>query len=162
MEFDKTKVFTAVNADELKIGANGFFANNIHELKEKVRRNEMCHTSRLKRIKSSHFEERFEKDSDLESSYCLFYLVDSEEPQEPFYRPYESTDEMISDFKERFKVNVPEYGIPFIWVKNEAKQSQLVTGFSKNAIESCGSIKLDSLFKRFTYLDGTPCGLLED
>lgn len=32
MEFDKSKIYTVVNADEVKIGSKGYFANTILEL----------------------------------------------------------------------------------------------------------------------------------
>lgn len=33
MEFDKAKVFTVLNADEVKIGSSGYFADNLRSLR---------------------------------------------------------------------------------------------------------------------------------
>lgn len=37
MEFDKAKVFTALNADEVKVGSKGYFADSIRVLKETIK-----------------------------------------------------------------------------------------------------------------------------
>lgn len=37
MEFDKARVFTALNADEIKIGSEGYFADSIRILKETIK-----------------------------------------------------------------------------------------------------------------------------
>lgn len=36
MEFDKSRVYTAVNADEVKAGSKGIFANTYASLQKKV------------------------------------------------------------------------------------------------------------------------------
>ena len=36
MEFDKTRVYTALNADELKVGSRVIIGNTIEELKNRV------------------------------------------------------------------------------------------------------------------------------
>ena len=36
MEFDKSKVYTAVNADEVKVGSKGYFADTIAGLKNNI------------------------------------------------------------------------------------------------------------------------------
>lgn len=37
MEFDKNKVYTALNADEVKVGSIGFFADTLQELEDRVK-----------------------------------------------------------------------------------------------------------------------------
>lgn len=34
MEFDKSKIYTVVNADEVKLGNIGYFADNIYSLQQ--------------------------------------------------------------------------------------------------------------------------------
>lgn len=36
MKFDKSKLYTAVNADELKVGSKVFVADNLEELRTEV------------------------------------------------------------------------------------------------------------------------------
>ena len=97
--------------------------------------------------------------------YSLFYLV--EEPEEDKYRPYETTDEMIEDFKERAKkhYNANFFKCPMfhtsIWVKDKKSNSKyLISVFGKTDVylSSIDEYSLELLFEDFTYLDGTPCG----
>ena len=76
------------------------------------------------------------------------------------YRPYESSVEMIVDFIDRFKVNCPSYCEPLIWVKTKSNDVRyLITGFGKKVSVDGVSYSLDELFKYYTYLDGSPCGV---
>lgn len=78
MEFDINRVYTAVNADELKVGSKVVCANTIKDLKRKVAENEI---TEIKGIKDDCYENRFSAwfDDDL-LGYALAYLV--EEPEE--------------------------------------------------------------------------------
>lgn len=80
------------------------------------------------------------------------------------YRPYESPAEMIVDFIDRFKVKCPSYCEPLIWVKNKIIDINrfLVWGFRVSDVSIGGStVTYDLLFERYTYLDGSPCGMKE-
>lgn len=80
-----------------------------------------------------------------------------------FYKPYINTDEMIADFKERFKVDVPPYAMPLIWVDNASFKGDcnLITNYGiKGVCVDNGIYSLGRLFKEYTYLDGSPCGKL--
>lgn len=87
---------------------------------------------------------------------------------EGIYRPYESIDEMIADFKNRFCVIVPLEAMPWMWVKNvDTNLKQLIVGFDEdndrmhNVYIGMVWYSLQALFAGFTYLDGTPCGVKE-
>lgn len=85
------------------------------------------------------------------------------EVKKPTYRPYKDTDEMIADFKERFKVDVPPYAMPSVWVTGivERGVTNYVFGYSEHNVLIYNAWRdLDSLFNRYTYLDGSPCGKL--
>ena len=81
------------------------------------------------------------------------------------YRPYKNVMEMISDYCDRFKVDInKEIGCPFIWVKHSNYVS-LITEFGPACVwrSVCeDSITLGELFKAYTYLDGSPCGIKEE
>lgn len=80
--------------------------------------------------------------------------------KEPKYRPYNDTDEMIADWKERFNAkDWPRYSMPLIWVKNEWNNKYFLTGFSHEIVILAESPQtLKDLCRCYTYLDGSPCG----
>lgn len=75
MEFDKSKIYTAVNADELKVGSRVFAADCLSTLKRYVENDDGIVT--LERVNDETHLSRF---FDGESSWCLVYLVS--EPEE--------------------------------------------------------------------------------
>lgn len=75
MEFDKSKVYTALNADELKPGSKVILADIISDLKRAVENDCVVH---LKEILSENYEHRFAEDDAVRPAYALAYLV--EEP----------------------------------------------------------------------------------
>lgn len=85
------------------------------------------------------------------------------------WRPYKSSAEMIMDFIDRFKVNCPSYAEPLVWVKDKATDARhLVTSFVPDSDDNDSYVELfestfnfDELFKYYTYLDGSPCGMEE-
>ena len=168
MEFDKSKVYTAVNADEVKVGSKGYFADNLYEL-QCVIHNKKDNFFTIKEILKPDEEFRFLAKNLVGDydSWNLFYLV--EEPKEKKFRPYKDTDEMIEDFKKRYNSyggwsgkNNPMYN-PLIWIKNKAiKGKYLIVNYYENEIVILGEVhSMKAFFNRFTYLDGSPCGIEE-
>lgn len=168
MEFDKSKVYSMVNADEVKVGSTGLVANNMTELKNKVSRNSFFFT-KISNIKDESHTSRFADEDSNE--YPLFYLL--KEPQEKKFRPYSNPDEMIEDFKKRYNAyggwsgkDNPMYN-PMIWIKSKTTGFRhLVTDYDDPCNKSCirigpFSLELKELFDKYTYLDGTPCGIME-
>lgn len=82
--------------------------------------------------------------------------------EEPKYRPYENTEEMIEDFCERSGAKRSNMGEPFIWVEYKAEVNIakcLITSFTDSfAYISSKKYSLSELFDDFTYLNGSPCG----
>ena len=173
MEFDKSKVYTALNADEVKIGSKGYFADNLYEL-QCVIHNKKDNFFTIKEILKPDEKFRFLAKNLVGAyiSWNLFYLV--EEPKEKKFRPYKDTDEMIEDFKKRYNSyggwsgkNNPMYS-PLIWIKPKGteKNSYLITRFSEKKVTfilecSIYTMPLYALFEDYTYLDGSPCGIEE-
>lgn len=75
MEFDKSRVFTTVNADEVLPGSIGYFADFYNELRRKV--HEGDDIRELTYVHSAEYVSRFKT---KKFSYGLFYLV--EEPRD--------------------------------------------------------------------------------
>lgn len=84
MIFDKSKVYTALNADEVKIGSKGCFSDTIAELKNRVK-NEKFY--KVDHINKDDVICRFVSSCGLHNA--LFYLV--EEPKEEKYRHLDGT-----------------------------------------------------------------------
>lgn len=169
MEFDKSKVYTALNADNIIVGSKGYFADNLYELEEIVLRDDKDTFFIIKEILSKDENFRFlaENCNGSDTSWNLFYLV--EEPKEKNYRPYKDTNEMIEDFKNRYnsyggwsgKSN-PMY-CPLIWLKDKDNgQIYLVRSFWNDKVFlGISDFSLDFIFEQYTYLDGLPCGIEE-
>lgn len=162
MDFDKSKVYTALNADEVKVGSKGYFADKIKPLRDKVEKDDSYYLMTLK----SKLENCFESSDN--NGWTFFYLV--EEPQEKKLRPYKDTDEMIEDFKKRYNSyggwsgkDNPMY-CPLIWVQNVCGQRRLVTCLNGNTVHISGQKKdftLEEFADTYFYLDGSPCGIEE-
>lgn len=71
MKFDLNRVYTAVNADELKIGSRCIFANNLDSLKCKVE--EGTDVRPITQILDDSYERRF--NTNCTGSYPLAYFV---------------------------------------------------------------------------------------
>ena len=80
MEFDKSRIYTSLNADELKVGSKVIVANNIDSLKCKVQRTILneCDIMKVKNILDESNERRFQLT--CKGTYPLAYLVS--EPEE--------------------------------------------------------------------------------
>ena len=173
MKFDKSKVYTALNADEVRIGSKGYFASTIADLRITV---EGDWTLRdVKVIRDDNWVSRFEDDNG--DYYSFFYLV--EEPKENRFRPYSNPDEMIEDFKKRYSSyggwsgnGNPMYN-PMIWIKSKATEFRhLITDYGDD--DNCGhcnrsciwigsiSIGFKELHENYTYIDGSPCGIKKE
>lgn len=157
MEFDKNKVYTALNADEVKIGSKGYFADSLSILKDFIEINDTPKT--VREIEDESYEHRFV--DEYGTRYGFFYLI--EEPKEKKFRPYKDTDEMIADFKKRFNTNVPPYGMPLVWVKRKDRNSVAYVSVYTDSDLLVGSASrtLEQFFCYYTYLDGSPCGIKE-
>ena len=74
MEFDKSRVFTALNADELKVGSKVICADSMGQLKAKVHEGEGIAT--LTNVAGAYCLYRFET---YDAAYILAYLVEPPE-----------------------------------------------------------------------------------
>lgn len=86
MKFDKSKVFTALNADELKVGSKVIVADTLYDLQKEVENENELILKILVRINDVKYACRFVVDnsSGYSSDYNLAYLV--EEPQENYLK----------------------------------------------------------------------------
>jgi len=98
MEFDKSRVYTALNAGELKVGSKCIFADTIQELRQKVQggyRAGDCaedYFSCLAKIFDDDMAERLVSDRD--NAYLYAYLIAP--PAEVGFRNKEKISEKIA------------------------------------------------------------------
>ena len=149
MEFYKSKVYTSVNADELKIGSMCIFANTIADLRNMVQDEDArYYMSELTQVFPNNVVERFEQD-DTEV-YALAYLI--EPPAESKHKPFESIDKAMEAIKKHGG-----------WVKWKDDDIQgLVVGKSDDRVKILQDWVLpEELFEGFVFADdGSPCGEL--
>ena len=145
MEFDKSRIYTAVNADELKIGSKCMFADSLGELRSYVECD--CIEGVLKGIEDEHEEERFKSEQD--SLWHLAYLI--EPPAEKKYKPFGSVEKAMKAIKEHGG-----------WVKNMTRNiSYAVVASSAETVETSQYIiNLETLLDNYVFADdGSPCGV---
>lgn len=169
MEFDKSKVFTALNAGEVKVGSKGYFADNIAELQRCVFTEDKDYFCTITGIMPESESYRFLADvcNNKEVSWLLFYFV--EEPKEKKFHSYKDTDEMIEDFCGHFNLIPQDHRLPTLWVKfkTDVARKYLIIRLTQDTVTLCLesdilTLSLDVLAEKYTYLDGSPCGIEED
>ena len=151
MEFDKSKVYTAVNADELKIGSKCIFADDLNSLREKIQEAEY-HVSKLAAVKEDDEIYRFDNYDD---AYALAYLIES--PNKPKYKPFSREEKEVEVIKKHKG-----------WVKEKTsgdlKLISCIGKFSDTVPSICvGSLYVTptTLLEDFVFADdGSPCGEL--
>lgn len=147
MEFEKARVYTAVNADELKVGSKVICGNTLIELQKNVRSAEDI--KHLKRINDEFVEYRFYCGAD---SYSLAYLVEA--PKEKEYDEFKIVDDAMAAIKKHGG-----------WIKHKTEDiTLLVCGYSDAYIYTLrGNLSLNHLFAFYVFADdGSPCGELEE
>ena len=149
MEFDKSKVYTALNADELPIGSKCIFADTIKDLKEEVKKKRI---DTLFGIATEQYEYRFISEHGYKIQYALAYFI--EQPAKPKYKPFSSVEKAMEAIREHDG-----------WVGYKCR-SFLVTAYDKmrpnhSVCLSDTWYSLQDLYKFFVFADdGSPCGEL--
>ena len=149
MEFDKSRVYTAVNADELPIGSKCIFADTVKALRKKVQADEYAQYVQIFiRLYDNGYDVQF-----LAGYYTYNYAYLIEPPAEPKYKPFESV--------EKAKEIIDKHGG---WVKNKKSDSQyLLIGIGRNAVYLGDGYArgFNDVFSDFVFSDDdTPCGEL--
>lgn len=149
MKFDKSRVYTAVNADELAIGSKVILGDTLSELKEAVEVEKEEAIQTLAIIRGENEVLRFTGDK-YHSGYTLAYLI--EPPAEKKYKPFGSVEEAMKAIKAHGG-----------WIKHMGdKRCSLILAYDKEAIstdESC--MNMQELFDDYVFADdGSPCGVL--
>lgn len=150
MKFDKSKVYTALNADELEIGSKCIFADNLADLKDFVEHD--YNLDVLLKVADENLNERF-LGKNYSSWWYLAYLVEPTEKKK--YRPFTS--------KKSLQAAIKKHGE---WIKDITTKDYFLIdparsfdGISTVCVLWGESAK--SLFDRFIFTDDdSPCGEL--
>ena len=147
MQFDKSRVYTALNAEDLPIGSKCIFADDLDSLREKVQEVEF-HVSKLTAVEQDCEIYRFDDNDD---AYALAYLV--ELPKEPKYKPFSSKAIALEV--------INKHGG---WLKpNGGDDQYLLIGIHNRGIYLGNSLyyPFEILVKSSVFADdGSPCGEL--
>ena len=150
MEFNKNRIYTAVNADELKIGSTVYVSDNMYYLKKCVEDNlESCILTEVLWEKEAN---RFCIDDMFNEQWQLAYLI--EPPAEPKYKPFESIDKAMEAIKKHGG-----------WIKSKTTQEYfLISALKSKKFAIIGNEYRESfsfLLERYVFADdGSPCGEL--
>lgn len=89
MEFDKSKVYTALNADELEVGSTVIVADSLQVLKDRVRKFpvDKDYVNRIESLLPEIEVHRFK--TSRGNIYSLAYLISP--PEKPEYKPFSNT-----------------------------------------------------------------------
>ncbi len=145
MDFDKSKVFTALNAEKVKVGSKGYGSDTIEDLKHKVITGGKL--LELTEIRGEDSILRFI--GGLSQSYALFYLI--KEPEEKKYRPYHSPAEIPCSAL--LNIVLHNDGTHFIITAVDDKRVYLGPN---------GWVDMFDLYKYYTWPNGIPCGKKEE
>lgn len=160
MELDKSRIYTVVNADEVKPGSAGYFADNIYCLQQAVQHNGEGYFGKVYDIKDIGTGFRFVADNG--TCFSLFYFI--EEQEEKKFRPFRNTDDMMTEFCRRSgKLHPATIDPPAIYFKKiENGRSYIMSAFDYHSVKIChDTYNMVSLFNNFTFTDGSPCGIEE-
>ena len=143
MEFDESKVYTLINADKVKIGSKGYYADDLKTLKERVNSHSGRWYGEVDKICDTDAVYRFAIKNNTQ--FILFYLV--EEPEEKKYQPYYNTDE------------IPGGALLKTVVCGDGTRLLIIAAEDKRVcLGSQGWVDLHDLYEYYTWSDGTPCG----
>lgn len=149
MEFDKSRVYTALNADELKIGSKCIFANCLADLMDAVENDKKNQVGRFTKAFNCDYIARF--CDNYGGNFVLAYLVES--PAEPKYKPFKNIEEAMKAIKAHGG-----------WIKHKtSKDYAFVYAYDESTIYFLNKrIALDYLLGAYVFADdGNPCGKLE-
>lgn len=148
MEFDKSKVYTALNAGELKVGSKCIFADTVKGLKCRI--DDGRAMAILTCIGDESSVSRFVANG--ATLFNLAYLI--EPPVKPKYKPFESVEKAMEAIKKHGG-----------WVNDKIGLSYFVTAYDKKqtgrVIYINNWYSLQELPAFFTFTDdGSLCGEL--
>ena len=146
MKFDKSRVYTAVNADKLKVGSQCIFADTLKGLHRQVKDIDAAnYVQILVIVDDDQFVGNY-----YTHAYDYAYLV--KPPAEPKYKPFESVDKAMDAIKKHGG-----------WLERKSDGLQgIVVAKSSDRIKAVQCwYRLGDMFQSLVFADdGSPCGEL--
>lgn len=143
------KVYTILNADEVKPGSLGYFADDLETLERMISSGSTL--KMLEKVNDKRAAARFK--SLNENSYCLFYLV--EQPSELNVQPYISGAALLSDFESKQH--------PLYVFNNDTKDCIMITRITITGVYlNSEFVPLSELTAHFSFKNGDPVGVKND
>lgn len=161
MEFDNSRIYTAVNANEVKPGSKGYFADDLYSLQQAVQYENKEYFGEVEYIRDNCTGFRFVNNCDV--CFIFFYLV--KESGEKKFCPFKNTDDMMTEFCKRSgKLPLATIDPPAIYFKNkQSGKSYILSAFDYKSVKiRHEAYDMISLFNNFTFTDGSPCGIEEE
>lgn len=155
MDFDIKKVYSAVNAEELKKGDKVLVADNLAVLKDIVEGD--CHVETIERIlEQPSFRFKIKR-----GNYAFAYLVERAAEK---WRPFKGLGELITAWQKKTGVTARPNTMPLIWVrpKNDLNMRAAIIAFDDRNVYIIDEwYYYTAFFEMYEFLDGTPCGVEE-
>lgn len=162
MEFDKSRVFSAVNADELPIGSKCIFADTVKALRKKVQEEDFAqYVQPFIRLHDNGGDVQF-----LAGCYTYAYAYLIELPAEPKYKPFESLKQLIVATKKHGETVKSLVGQNESTIIGMTLNNRVIIdkSFSQSFGQPYGdkaSCTTEELLYNFVFLsDNSPCGKL--
>lgn len=152
MEFDKSRVYTAVNADELAIGSKCILGDTIQDLRQKIQGGfcaDDCAEDYFRYLSEIYDDDRVERFVANDCAYIYAYLI--EPPAEKKYKPFGSVEKAMKAIKKHGG-----------WIRSRVNNlNYLVTRYGKDDLYiDTTFLDVKELFKCFFFADdGSPCGV---
>lgn len=161
MEFDKSRIYTMINADEIKPGDIGYFADDLYSLQQTVQYEDKEYYGQVIHIRDNKTAFRFASNRNM--CFVLFYPV--EEPEKRKFHPFKNTDDLMTEFCKRSgKLPLATIDPPAIYFKNkQSGKSYIMSAFDYYSVKICHeTYDMTGLFNNFTFTDDLPCGIEEE
>ena len=164
------KVYTTLNADEVKPGSLGYFADDLETLERMISSGSTL--KMLEKVNDKRAAARFKLLN--ENSYCLFYLVEQPselnvqpselnvqpselnvQPSELNVQPYISGAALLSDFESKQH--------PLYVFNNDTKDCIMITRITITGVYlNSEFVPLSELTAHFSFKNGDPVGVKND
>ena len=158
MEFDKSRVYTAVNADELQRGSKCVFADTVKGLRRRVEEDANC-VETFYRLYNNGGDDLFVGN---DCAYCYAYLI---EPSTK-YKPFENLKQLIVATEKHGETMKSRVGQNESTIIGMTLSNRVIIdkSFSQSFGQPYGdkvSCTTEELLDNFVFLsDNSPCGEL--
>ena len=151
MTFDKSRVYTALNADELPIGSKCIFADTIHDLRQRVQDEDA--KSYVDTLINLYDDDRSDRFATGCFTYIYAYLI--KPPDEPKYKPFENLNSLVSGTNKHC-----------VYIKSKKSVVEQIVGMTlNNGVVVDGqngrrTLSAKDLLENYVFeRDGSPCGV---